>query len=184
MEDYKFFSIFCLNDRLYTPVLSFGSHIFNQAARIGVKLFPARESLVSDIPAGDGKIANLFLQNSLICSSHTPFNTGKPFFHVCLSLRSLINLFIQVSSPEFPSCDTGVIFLEKILKLCEMVLPVLETLEGESRAVAFVKISQVEAQLKLQAGETNAVEYSFKLSKQNCCLLSQVCGSFNVDGKR
>ncbi len=26
------------------------------------KLFPARESLVSDIPAGDGKIVNLFLQ--------------------------------------------------------------------------------------------------------------------------
>ncbi len=26
------------------------------------ELFPARESLVSDIPAGDGKIANLFLQ--------------------------------------------------------------------------------------------------------------------------
>jgi len=25
-------------------------------------LFPARESLVSDIPAGDGKIATLFLQ--------------------------------------------------------------------------------------------------------------------------
>jgi hypothetical protein len=25
-------------------------------------IFPARESLVSDIPAGDGKIANLFLQ--------------------------------------------------------------------------------------------------------------------------
>ncbi len=25
-------------------------------------LFPARESLVSDIPAGDGKIVNLFLQ--------------------------------------------------------------------------------------------------------------------------
>ncbi len=26
------------------------------------KLFPSRESLVSDIPAGDGKMANLFLQ--------------------------------------------------------------------------------------------------------------------------
>ncbi len=26
------------------------------------KLFPARESLVSDIPAGDGKIVHLFLQ--------------------------------------------------------------------------------------------------------------------------
>jgi hypothetical protein len=28
----------------------------------GIKLLPARESLVSDIPAGDGKTANLFLQ--------------------------------------------------------------------------------------------------------------------------
>jgi hypothetical protein len=27
-----------------------------------IKLFPARESLVSDIPAGDGKNDNLFLQ--------------------------------------------------------------------------------------------------------------------------
>jgi hypothetical protein len=27
-----------------------------------INLFPARESLVGDIPAGDGKIANLFLQ--------------------------------------------------------------------------------------------------------------------------
>ncbi len=27
-----------------------------------IKLFPARESLVSDIPAGDGKMVNLFLQ--------------------------------------------------------------------------------------------------------------------------
>ncbi len=29
-----------------------------------IKLFPAREGLVSDIPAGDGKTANLFLQCS------------------------------------------------------------------------------------------------------------------------
>jgi hypothetical protein len=29
-----------------------------------INLFPARESLVSDIPAGDGKIENLFLQCS------------------------------------------------------------------------------------------------------------------------
>ncbi len=27
-----------------------------------MKLFPARESLVSDIPTGDGKTANLFLR--------------------------------------------------------------------------------------------------------------------------
>ncbi len=34
-----------------------------------IKLFPARESLVSDIPAGDAKIGNLFLQ----CSNCHPF---------------------------------------------------------------------------------------------------------------
>jgi hypothetical protein len=28
-----------------------------------IKKFPARESLVSDIPTGDGKTANLFLQS-------------------------------------------------------------------------------------------------------------------------
>jgi hypothetical protein len=30
------------------------------ASKTVTKLFPTRESLVSDIPAGDGKIANLF----------------------------------------------------------------------------------------------------------------------------
>jgi hypothetical protein len=33
------------------------------------KLFPSRESLVSDIPAGDGKMANLFLQCMVAPSS-------------------------------------------------------------------------------------------------------------------
>jgi|LakMenE18May11ns_1017448.scaffolds.fasta_scaffold9350307_1 hypothetical protein len=36
MEDYKFFQFFCMNDRLYTTVFSFGNHICNQAARIRV----------------------------------------------------------------------------------------------------------------------------------------------------
>jgi hypothetical protein len=35
---------------------------FSRPWPVIIKLFPARESLVSDIPAGDGKIANLFLQ--------------------------------------------------------------------------------------------------------------------------
>ncbi len=39
LEDYKFFSIFLMNDKLYTSVLSFGSHICNHAARIRVKYF-------------------------------------------------------------------------------------------------------------------------------------------------
>ena len=39
-----------------------------------IKLFPARESLVSDIPAGDEKMANLFYSveaanRSVVCSS-------------------------------------------------------------------------------------------------------------------
>jgi hypothetical protein len=39
-----------------------------------IKLFPAMDSLVSDIPAGDGKIVNLFLQcrncSTLSCSTY------------------------------------------------------------------------------------------------------------------
>ncbi len=40
-----------------------------------IKFFPARESLRSDIPAGDGKIANPFLQ----CSYPPPYE--QRFFH-------------------------------------------------------------------------------------------------------
>ncbi len=37
------------------------------------ELFPPRGSLVSDIPAGDGKLVNLFygVDNTLNCGSHT-----------------------------------------------------------------------------------------------------------------
>jgi hypothetical protein len=34
-----------------------------------IQLLPARESLVSDIPAGDGKISDLFLQRRYMLSS-------------------------------------------------------------------------------------------------------------------
>jgi hypothetical protein len=37
-----------------------GCHLLNSPWAGIIKLFPARESLVSDTPAGDGKIANLF----------------------------------------------------------------------------------------------------------------------------
>jgi hypothetical protein len=33
-----------------------------------ISLFPARERLVSDIPAGEGKIFNLFLQCIVVCT--------------------------------------------------------------------------------------------------------------------
>jgi hypothetical protein len=47
MEDYIFFPIFFMNNKLITAVLYFGSHICNQAARIRVnnKSYPAQESV-------------------------------------------------------------------------------------------------------------------------------------------
>jgi hypothetical protein len=44
------------------------------------ELFPARESLVSDIPAGDGKIVNLFLQCNPLRAGrggHLPCGSGR-----------------------------------------------------------------------------------------------------------
>jgi hypothetical protein len=49
--------------------------IFNRACR----LFPARESLVCDIPAGDGKIANLFYSVCSLCGS-----AGLPGLKQCV----------------------------------------------------------------------------------------------------
>jgi hypothetical protein len=47
--------------------LQTGCHLPHSTLPI-IKLFPARESLVSDIPAEDGKISNLFLQCNLYLS--------------------------------------------------------------------------------------------------------------------
>jgi hypothetical protein len=58
------------------------------------KLFPPKESLVSDIPAGDGKIVALFLQCCMdkggdyippaLPFPHPPFPPGlRPKFHPC-----------------------------------------------------------------------------------------------------
>jgi hypothetical protein len=48
-----------------TPSLYLSSTLFKKVSNFPwqgiIKLFPARESLVSDIPAGDGKTLNLFL---------------------------------------------------------------------------------------------------------------------------
>jgi hypothetical protein len=45
-----------------------------------IKLFPARETLVGDIPAGDGKIDNFFLQ--CIGSKNTQiFLDGRKFLN-------------------------------------------------------------------------------------------------------
>ncbi len=46
----------------YIPVLSRDGTNQTLSGRELLNYFPAGESLVSDIPAGDGKIVNLFLQ--------------------------------------------------------------------------------------------------------------------------
>ncbi len=58
-----------------------------------IKLFPARESLVSNIPAGDGKIAKRFLHCILILSTHFLFLVSNFFY-----------LFILLSFPILVSC--------------------------------------------------------------------------------
>ncbi len=49
------------------PVPQAGCHLPNSSWTGIIKLFPSRDSLVSDIPPGDGKMPNLFLQ--CICNS-------------------------------------------------------------------------------------------------------------------
>jgi hypothetical protein len=41
-----------------------------------IKLFPSRETLISDIPAGDGKMANLFY--SVFCTAMCEFFIEPP----------------------------------------------------------------------------------------------------------
>jgi hypothetical protein len=45
-------------------------------------IFPARESLVSDIPEGDGKIDNLFLQSTVISLKHPDLDSS-----LCIDLK-------------------------------------------------------------------------------------------------
>jgi hypothetical protein len=54
------FLLFILNE--FVP----GCHEPNSPWLEIIKLFPPRESWVSDIPAGDGKIANLCLQCTIL----------------------------------------------------------------------------------------------------------------------
>ena len=48
--------------RLHNKLVLLVLHCKSRWLAIFLSLFPARESLVGDIPAGDEKIANLFLQ--------------------------------------------------------------------------------------------------------------------------
>jgi hypothetical protein len=58
-----------------------------------IKLFPARESLVSDIPAGDGKNENLFLQCTVCMCSEL----YKLSYYCCLHSSELYSLYNNIT---------------------------------------------------------------------------------------
>jgi hypothetical protein len=69
------------------------------------KLFPPRESLVSDIPAGDGKIVNLFLQcNKVICIYFWPEDKGSAtmmkLFFIAIILQTIKFMTLLMSFSE------------------------------------------------------------------------------------
>jgi len=74
-----------------------------------IKLFPPRESLVSDIPAGDGNIANLFLQ----CIARLPQSPLSP------SLLSGHNIWRrQENIPAFLAAGPCIFYTENSRILC------------------------------------------------------------------
>jgi len=68
-----------------------------------IKFFPARESLVSDIPAGNGKTDNLFLQCT--GTQYTIYLTPFPGMEVShIKYRYWISAFSLLVHPFIPYC--------------------------------------------------------------------------------
>ncbi len=63
-----------------------------------IEYFPPRESLVSDIPAGDGNVANLFLQ----CLSVFPSNRLSGCQVDCLYAQLFIRQEASLSQSSYP----------------------------------------------------------------------------------
>ncbi len=76
--------------------------IFPSPAGMSLTKFPLRESLVSDIPAGDGKIVNLFLKCCLLSTAlarigSSPFSLSPRYrTHDASSLPFLIVFVLSV----------------------------------------------------------------------------------------
>jgi hypothetical protein len=89
----------------FTAVFTAGVYSPNSPWRGIIKLFPARESLVSDIPAGDGKTANLFLQ----CRNG---GEGEGGIRYCFGVKLIggtqcfnkKNCITKENKPSFVSC--------------------------------------------------------------------------------
>ena len=86
------------------PNAAGGCHLPNSPWPGIIKYFPAKESLVCDIPPGDGKIANLFLQCSMQYTVFTVYTHPVTSFVTTVFRFSIYNreiiiqlLFLHVS---------------------------------------------------------------------------------------
>ncbi len=83
-----FYFYFCRN--LGVQFLLYPAKSSNQTLPGIIKLFSARESFVSDIPTGDGKIANLFLQCSFPSSKLSDLSQLTCRTSHCLIIKTLL----------------------------------------------------------------------------------------------
>jgi hypothetical protein len=67
MEDYTFFSILFINNKLVTAVFMFGIHICNQAARIRVRNYSARPHLFDISQIFKEKVNGVSSNSSDVC---------------------------------------------------------------------------------------------------------------------
>jgi hypothetical protein len=82
-----------------------GCHLPNSSWAGIIKLFPARESLVSDTPAGDGKTANLFLQCPF--SPLSSYTAGHTLLILSASISSRLDtsFFLTVNFLPFTTIN-------------------------------------------------------------------------------
>jgi len=68
------------------------------------KLFPVRESLVSDIPAGDGNPLNLFLQcKDKLFKRESLFKDGVMVCSLWMKVLQMCSLHVDLVLPTSPS---------------------------------------------------------------------------------
>jgi hypothetical protein len=115
MEDQNFFSsIFCMNNILYTTLLSFGSRICNQAARIRVKQTRLRsiKFTILTFPAGL-KTRLLYIETLNFCPIYR--SASRPGAHGLLfNLVAVLSALVAgrgggvLTSGEHEKCETQI----------------------------------------------------------------------------
>ncbi len=96
--------------------------IIGGVSRPGImKLFPARESLISDIPAGNGKIVNRFYSVFFALFSTVPFITKAPSFVVIKQKQVLKMCTIGEGWSRNP--PVYIAFIRRFWKSAKIIVP-------------------------------------------------------------